>query len=163
MTAYSLQALVEASGLSESALARRLGWSGQSLKKARANGLSEAQADRGACRLGLHPDQVWDHWFEPFVGDVLDSEIDHKIVSGRAKKTEPRRLHLPGEIASSVVYRNVTQRLKKQGLSLERYQLRGFSLAERAVLAERENADMQAKKAAVGRSQTSHSRGTVAA
>ena len=33
----------------------KLGWF-------RALGLTEQQADRFACRLGVHPAEVWDHW-----------------------------------------------------------------------------------------------------
>lgn len=124
---YSLQALVDASGLSESTLGRRVRLSGSTLKQAREHGLTERAADRCAVRLDLHPFEVWPDWF------TYDDD-------GFYKKSRPRRLHPPGEIAGTVVYRNVAQRLRKQGLSVERYQLAGFSLAERALLAERENA-----------------------
>lgn len=133
MRRFPLAALVNASGMSESALARRLRWSGTTLKAARETGLSEPQADRAAVRLNLHPFEVWDDWF----GDVTPA----------VKKSRPRRLHPPGEIAVSVAYRNVERRLRDMGLSVERYQLRGFSLAERALLAEREQADSLARKA----------------
>jgi lambda repressor-like predicted transcriptional regulator len=64
MRRYSLSALVEASGLSEAALARRVGLSGTTLKKARLEGLREDAADRYACRAGLLPWLVWPHWIE---------------------------------------------------------------------------------------------------
>lgn len=61
---YSLQALVERSGMSEAALARAVGLSGSTLKRAREEGFIESAADRYAVRAGLHPHEVWDHWLE---------------------------------------------------------------------------------------------------
>ena len=61
---YPLAALVAASGLTESALARRVGLSGSTLKAARERGLVERAADRYAVRAGLHPAQVWDDWID---------------------------------------------------------------------------------------------------
>lgn len=61
---YPLAALVAASGLTESALARRVGLSGSTLKAARERGLVERAADRYAVRAGLHPAQVWDYWID---------------------------------------------------------------------------------------------------
>jgi lambda repressor-like predicted transcriptional regulator len=59
---YPLEALTDASGLSEAALVRQVGMSGSTLKRVRVEGLSEAQADRYACRLGLVPWMVWPNW-----------------------------------------------------------------------------------------------------
>lgn len=59
---YPLQSLVSASGLSEAALARRVGLSGTTLKRAREVGLREDAADRYACRAGLTPLEVWPDW-----------------------------------------------------------------------------------------------------
>lgn len=62
MRRYPLSALVEASGLSETALARQVGLSGSTLKQARSRGLVEAAADRYAVRIGFHPTMVWSDW-----------------------------------------------------------------------------------------------------
>lgn len=62
MTRFPLEALVEATGLSESALARRVRWSGTTLKAVREGGLSWVQADTCAVRCGLMPWDVWDGW-----------------------------------------------------------------------------------------------------
>jgi hypothetical protein len=56
---YPLEALVEASGLTEAALGRAVGLSGSTLGKARRHGLREDAADRYAVRAGLHPLEVW--------------------------------------------------------------------------------------------------------
>lgn len=64
MRRYPLQALVDATGLTEAALGREVGLSGTSLKKARELGLVDAAADRCAVRLGLLPWQVWPEWLE---------------------------------------------------------------------------------------------------
>lgn len=64
MTRYPLAALVEASGLSEAALARKVGLSGSTLKQARTVGLLEASADRYAVRAGLVPWVVWSDWLD---------------------------------------------------------------------------------------------------
>lgn len=61
---YPLAALVEASGMSEAELGRRVGLSGSSLTKARRDGLIESAADRYACRAGLVPWLVWSDWLE---------------------------------------------------------------------------------------------------
>lgn len=61
---YSLEGLVTASGLSEAALARSVGLSGNTLKAVRRRGFSEDQADRYAVRAGLHPSMVWSDWFD---------------------------------------------------------------------------------------------------
>lgn len=61
---YPLQALVEASGLSEAALAREIGLSGSTLVQARKVGFVESAADRYACRVGLVPWLVWSDWLD---------------------------------------------------------------------------------------------------
>lgn len=66
---YPLVALVEASGLSETALARRVGWSGTTLRGVRDGGLTERMADRSAVRLGLVPWLIWPTW-------LIDAEVD---------------------------------------------------------------------------------------
>lgn len=65
---YPLANLMAASGLTEAALARKVGLSGSTLKYVRENGLAEVSADRYAVRAGLHPHTVWPE----MVGHVLD-------------------------------------------------------------------------------------------
>lgn len=62
MIRYSFQTLVEATGRSESEVARTVGLSGTSLKMARERGLVERAADRCAVRMGLTPWVVWPDW-----------------------------------------------------------------------------------------------------
>lgn len=64
MKRYALASLVEAAGMSEAELGRRVGLSGSSLTKARRDGLIESAADRYACRAGLVPWLVWSDWLE---------------------------------------------------------------------------------------------------
>lgn len=64
MKRYPLDALVEATGLSEAALGRRVGLSGSTLKQARLVGFTESAADRYACRAGFHPYEVWPDWLD---------------------------------------------------------------------------------------------------
>lgn len=59
MGRYPLGALVAVSGLTEAALARKVGLSGTTLKAARHRGLTEEAADRYATRAGFHPVAVW--------------------------------------------------------------------------------------------------------
>ncbi len=78
MRRYPLDALVEASGLSEAALGRRVGLSGSTLKQARAVGLTEVGADRYAVRAGLHPWTVW-------------PDMEHDAIAAAAEADEQRR------------------------------------------------------------------------
>lgn len=75
---FSLQALVDASGLTEAALARQVGLSGTTLKKVREVGLSESAADRSAVRVGFHPGEVWSEW-----GTAVASEVELARLEGR--------------------------------------------------------------------------------
>lgn len=59
---YPLDALLEATGLTESGLTRRAGISGTTLKNAREVGFTPDAADRYACRCGLTPLEVWHDW-----------------------------------------------------------------------------------------------------
>lgn len=43
----------------------RLHVSGATLNRLRSSGLTVWEADRYACRAGLHPGWVWDSWWEP--------------------------------------------------------------------------------------------------
>lgn len=62
---FPLEPLLEAIGRPCMAqLARRVGEHPRETYRWRDRGLSERQADRVACRLGLHPARIWPGWFE---------------------------------------------------------------------------------------------------
>ena len=83
---YPLDALVSASGLSEAALARKVGLSGSSLKAARERGLVEAAADKYACRAGLAPWVVWTDW-------LADLEVECEEQTCSVRFVPLRRSH----------------------------------------------------------------------
>jgi hypothetical protein len=56
---WPLQPLLDACGLTPTALARRVGTSGQSVAAAARHGLTDLQADRWAIGIGSHPLLVW--------------------------------------------------------------------------------------------------------
>jgi lambda repressor-like predicted transcriptional regulator len=97
---YPLEALVAASGLSEAALARRVGLSGTTLKNARVRGLREDAADRYAIRAGLVPWLVWSDWLEDTEVECADercqarfvpSRVGHRFCSRRCQQRFNRR------------------------------------------------------------------------
>lgn len=45
-------------------LAQRLGISHRWARELKATGLSDEQADRFACRVGLHPSVLWSDWWD---------------------------------------------------------------------------------------------------
>ena len=59
MRRYPVAPLLEATGLSMSALAQRVGIGGGEYARVRSEGVTELAADRWANRLGLHPAEVW--------------------------------------------------------------------------------------------------------
>jgi hypothetical protein len=69
MRRYPLEALMEATGLSEAHLARRVGMDGTTLKRARENGLVASAADRYAVRAGFVPWLVWPEWIADQIED----------------------------------------------------------------------------------------------
>ena len=56
---WPLQPLLDACGISRTALARRVGVSGSTIVAAGERGLTDAQADEWAIALGTHPLMVW--------------------------------------------------------------------------------------------------------
>ena len=78
---YSLQALLDATGLGEHALGQQVGLSGSSIKKARELGLIETAADKYACRAGLTPWLVWPEWLED--AEVACAECEARFVPSR--------------------------------------------------------------------------------
>jgi hypothetical protein len=59
LSGWPLQPLLDAVGLTASRLSVTLGLSGTAIRIARQRGLTDAQADEWAIRLGLHPLLVW--------------------------------------------------------------------------------------------------------
>jgi hypothetical protein len=130
---YPLKPLMDAARIPSMVALRRLfPMNGTDYRRVLDEGLSEWQADRWAVKLGLHPGMVWPQWFD------LPIWIDD---TGRAKKivTEIGQKTSTGTTASLV--RAVERRLKAAGATVELHQLRGMSLAERAILAAREAAE----------------------
>lgn len=80
---YPLEALVRASGLSEAALARKVGLSGTTLKQARERGLLEAAADRYAVRVALHPLEVWPEMAQAATVECADESCDVRFAPTR--------------------------------------------------------------------------------
>ena len=80
---YPLSALVAASGLTEAALARKVGLSGTSLKMARRLGLVERAADRCAVRAGLTPWLVWPDWLEDALVECAERSCEARFVPVR--------------------------------------------------------------------------------
>jgi hypothetical protein len=63
---WPLRPLLDASGLTATALGRRLGVGGATVTRAAQHGLTDQQADEWAIRLGLHPLMVWGWaWIDP--------------------------------------------------------------------------------------------------
>jgi len=84
---YPLQALVDASGLGEDALRRRVGLSGTMLQRAREMGLTDKAADRYAVRVGLHPFEVWpemvDHGIEDAAVECAERSCSERFIPTR--------------------------------------------------------------------------------
>jgi lambda repressor-like predicted transcriptional regulator len=68
---YPVANLLEATGLSLSALAQRVGIGGGEYARVRTEGVSELAADRWANRLGLHPAEVWPEYVEAGIREVM--------------------------------------------------------------------------------------------
>jgi hypothetical protein len=56
---WPLRPLLDACGLTATAMARRLGIGGATISRAARHGLSDHQADEWAIRLGFHPLMIW--------------------------------------------------------------------------------------------------------
>ena len=64
ITRWSYTSLERAAGTtSKAALARAIGVADRTVFRWQRRGLSDCQADRAACALGLHPSNVWPEWF----------------------------------------------------------------------------------------------------
>lgn len=101
---YPLQPLIDILGMSEAAMARRVGLSGSSLVKARTLGFTEAAADRYAVRAGFVPWMVWPEWLDDAIADVsvvcaaedcdvtfIPSRKGHRCCSDRCSKLHHKR------------------------------------------------------------------------
>ena len=64
---FALEALERAIGpLSTRAMAQVLRASVSTVQSLRSTGLTVWQADRAACRFGLHPSEVWPDWWDDY-------------------------------------------------------------------------------------------------
>ena len=77
---YPAQPLIDAAReASEHALANRLGIGGYTWAIAKAEGLTEAQADTWAVRCGWHPSNIWPEWWDhapAWTDDELDAALE---------------------------------------------------------------------------------------
>ena len=87
---WPLAPLLDASGLTRLWLAHHLGVSGETLKRAARDGLTDTEADRWATRLGFHPVAIWgwdwittglDYRPTTVLGRLID-QLRDRIVSG---------------------------------------------------------------------------------
>ena len=67
---YPLAPLLEATGLTEAELGRKIGLRGTPLIRARERGFVEEAADRWACRAGFVPWHIWPEWLDHVTADV---------------------------------------------------------------------------------------------
>jgi lambda repressor-like predicted transcriptional regulator len=101
---YPLDALVEASGMTEAALARHVGLSGSTLRVARLKGLTMDAADRYAIRAGLHPLEVWPQLVEDLEAARLERRREIARESARRRYHEDPDVRAR-RIASSAAWR----------------------------------------------------------
>jgi hypothetical protein len=135
---YPLEALVEASGLTEAALGRAVGLSGSTLVKARRDGLVLDAAERYAHRAQLHVFEVWPEIVEHLEADRLErrrqiaresarrryqedpevrarriaSAATQRVNNARAIRYQPSRQPEARRASSAVFYRSHADRLK---------------------------------------------------
>lgn len=74
---WPLGPLQDALGGSVRSLMRHTGVSGADIARAALDGLSDRQADRWACRAGLHPANVWPDWDLAALTVLDDVFINH--------------------------------------------------------------------------------------
>lgn len=159
MRRYPLEPLADAVGMTVAALGREVGMSGATRTKVETFGLTEAAADRYAVRLGLHPWEVWQDWFEGVDwkeedvepprqeeddtknkddGEITGYDIDHKTPLFDLTAVDEfwhRAVDLQAVLAA------VDARLAAANAVVERRQLHGLSAQEVAILVERERHD----------------------
>ncbi len=71
---YAIRDVLEHEGCSAAALARAAGIQRRQIERWKVTGLTEAQADHLACRLGVHPSAIWPDWWS-----WSPSALDHPV------------------------------------------------------------------------------------
>lgn len=102
---YPLDALVSASGMSEAALARKVGMDRTTLRRAREHGLVETAADRFAIRAGFVPWLVWTDWLEELAQPCADVSCERPFVPARRNQ-----IYCSPKCARRVTSRNYARR-----------------------------------------------------
>lgn len=65
---WPIQPLFDAAGTNDCIeLAYLTGFSPRSIHRWKNNGVPDVNADRAACKLGLHPYTIWPEWFDPYL------------------------------------------------------------------------------------------------
>lgn len=148
---YPLQPLLDAAGLSLSALRDRFPMSGPTYRNARQVGLTEQQADRYACGLGLVAVTVWPEMIDHAIEDAsvecescscsvqfIPTRKGHRFCSTRCSYREKNRrlyerdeAHRERKKAESAAYR------ASAGRAI-RIQQAAYRAANRALLAEKQ-------------------------
>lgn len=80
MTRYPLQPLLDAAGMTLNDLRQVCPMGGSTYRRARTDGLSEEQADRYACRVGLVPWVIWPDWLDELRVECADEKCAERFV-----------------------------------------------------------------------------------
>lgn len=161
MKRYPLDALVDALGLSEAGVARLVGLSGSTLKRARENGFVEEAADRYAVRAGLLPWLVWSDWLDDLEVECAErsctnrfvpSRGSHRFCSKRCKQRVAKRNYVRRRYQSDAEFRDRekrrTQAYREEARPAIRAKNRRYREANRQTIRERQKARRAQARAA---------------
>lgn len=158
--------------MTEATLTRHVRMSGATLKKARSEGLTEAQAERYATRLALFPVEVWTDWLQVACvecGDAfVPSRKGHRFCSQRCSKrrwdrdAKRRRYREDPEFAAAErarakTYRRIASRAvkaksavyRRENAEAKRAYMKAYYEANRDELCAKERERYHAKKSAL--------------
>lgn len=82
---WPVEPLLEAAALGPDQLLARLRLSGRQRQNAFTWGLTDREADRWACKLSLHPGQVWPRWFDIYTDRAL---LHVSVLEGRRRRQD---------------------------------------------------------------------------
>ena len=122
MKRYPLADLLEAAGMSLSQLRELCPMNGTVYRNARAIGLTEEQADRWCCKVGLVPWLVWSDWLDGVADEARAAYNARKARSERLRyHRDPRRRQQALENARKYqqecsAYKNAQKRARRQWL-----------------------------------------------
>lgn len=80
---YPLESLLDAAGMTLSQLREVCPMGGSVYRNARTVGLTEAQADRWACKVGLVPWLVWGDWLDDAQVECAERSCTERFVPSR--------------------------------------------------------------------------------